>query len=157
MFPWKSVVSAAFLALGVLSTAPALSRSPIALPRTPQEVPTMFERLFNAADVDGLMRLYGKDSVFVPAPGVELRDPLAIQGALQKFLATKLPMNIKVRQIYAAEKTALIVFDWTMEGVGPDGKPMKMAGTGTDVVTRQSDGTWLYAVDNPMGITPAAH
>ncbi len=34
---------------------------------------------------------------------------------------------------------------------------LRLARTGADVVARQPDGTWLYAVDNPFGVaTPAA-
>ena len=42
-----------------------------------------------------------------------------------------------------------------MEGNGPDGKPISLAGTGADVVQKRADGTWLYAIDNPFGVARA--
>lgn len=152
----KSIATATVLALGALGAAHAQNSASTTLPRSPQDVPAAFERLFNAADIEGLTRLYAPGGVFVPAPGVSLKDPAAIKGALNQFLAAKLPMKVNVRQIYATEQTALIVADWVMEGNGPDGKPMKMTGTGADVVARQADGSWLYVIDNPMGVVQPA-
>lgn len=43
----------------------------------------------------------------------------------------------------------------TLEGAGADGKPMKMTGSGADALTRQADGNWLCAIDNPVGVAPA--
>lgn len=125
------------------------------LPQTPVEVAQAFERHFNAADIDGLLKLYGKDAVFVPAPGVALKQTEAIRGGLQQFLAVKLPIRLSVRHIYQSGDTALIIHDWTIEGNGPDGKPFKMAGSGADVVARQANGNWAYAIDNPLGVAAA--
>lgn len=125
------------------------------LPKAPLEVAQAFERHFNAADLDGLLKLYGKGSIFVPAPGVALQDAASIRGGLEQFLAAKLPIKLNVRHIYQAGSTALIIHDWTMEGAGKDGKPIKMTGSGADVVAQQADGTWLYAIDNPLGVAAA--
>ena len=125
------------------------------LPKAPLEVAQAFESRFNAADVDGLLALYAKGAIFVPAPGVALSEPAAIRGGLQQYLAAKLPIKLKVRHLYQSGDTALIIHDWVLEGTGPDGKPMKMTGSGADVVARQADGTWLYTIDNPTGVATA--
>jgi ketosteroid isomerase-like protein len=39
-----------------------------------------------------------------------------------------------------------------METTGPDGERILQDGTATDVMRRQSDGTWRYVIDNPGGI-----
>lgn len=121
-------------------------------PRSPVEVSRAFEQRFNAGDLDGLMRLYGEGSSFVAAPGANLQGSEKIKGALTQFLAAKLSMKLNVRQVYDSKSAALIVFDWTMAGIAPDGKNVQMAGTGADVVVPQSDGTWRYAIDNPFGV-----
>ena len=151
---FRSLAVASVVALAALGAACGADAQDA--PRSPIEVAQAFERRFNAADLDGLTRLYAPGSVFVPAPGVALTEPGPIRGALQQFLDTKLPMRIAVRQVYSTGQTALVVFDWTLEGNGPDGKPMKLAGTGADVVARQADGTWLYAIDNPFGVAQPA-
>ncbi|MBI4306235.1 MAG: hypothetical protein HY678_07940 [Chloroflexi bacterium] len=46
---------------------------------------------------------------------------------------------------------AIIYIKWSLTGTGPDGKPMSMEGLSTNVVRRQPDGTWKFAVQNPWG------
>ncbi len=149
---FKSLTSAVVLSLAALGSSAQAQD----LPRSPAEVSQAFERHFNAADLDGLAKLYRKGGIFVPAPGVQLQDPAQIRGALTQFMASKVPIKLTIRQVYQADDTALIVFDWVLKGTGADGKPVDMAGTGADVVNRQADGTWVYAIDNPFGVAQPA-
>ncbi len=125
------------------------------LPRTPEETAKAFEKHFNSANVDALLSLYAPGAVFVPAVGVQLNTREQIKGALQQFMGAKLPIKVTVRQVYQGQDTAIIVSDWTMEGSGPDGKLISLAGTGADVVQKRADGTWLYTIDNPFGVARA--
>ena len=44
-----------------------------------------------------------------------------------------------------------------IRGTGADGRSVDLSGTGTDVVRRDADGLWRYAVDNPFGgLKPSA-
>ncbi|WP_454720775.1 MULTISPECIES: YybH family protein [Cupriavidus] len=144
----KSLAIAA--ALSLIPFGAAQAQQP---PRSPAEVSLAFERHFNAADLDGLAGLYRQGGIFVAAPGVQLQDPARIRAALTQFMAPRVPIRLTVHQVYEAGDTALIVFGWVLKGTGADGKPVDMAGTGADVVTRQSNGTWAYAIDNPFGVT----
>ncbi len=55
-----------------------------------------------------------------------------------------------VRHTYTADEIALLVVDWTITGTCPDGSPVDLAGTATDVARRGSDGYWRYLIDNPF-------
>ncbi len=46
---------------------------------------------------------------------------------------------------------AMSLVKWTLNGTGPDGKPLTMTGTSSDVARRQPDGTWRMVIDNPWG------
>ncbi|MGU0809195.1 YybH family protein [Pseudomonas aeruginosa] len=126
------------------------------LPRSPDEVPRALERYFNVGNLDGLASLYGAGSAFVSAPGRQVRGALEIRTALQRFMATGVPIRFSVRQIYQAGEVALILGDWRIRGEGKDGRPVDMSGTATDVVIRQADGSWIYAIDNPFGVAQPA-
>ncbi|HCE6896734.1 YybH family protein [Pseudomonas aeruginosa] len=126
------------------------------LPRSPEEVPQALERYFNAGDLNGLASLYGENSAFVSAPGTQVLGAARIRSALQRFMATGAPIRFSVRQVYRAGDMALILGDWRIEGEGRDGSPVDMRGTATDVVIRRADGSWVYAIDNPFGVAPAA-
>lgn len=147
----KSLSAALVLSLATTASVFAQDR-----PQSPIEVSKAFERHFNAGDVDALAQLYEKGGVFVPAPGVQLQEPAEIRGALLQFMASKLPINLTVRQVYEAEGKALVVFDWIMKGTTEDGHSVEMTGTGADVMSQQSDGSWAYAIDNPFGVAQPA-
>ncbi len=133
---------------GVLAAQPTRST---AGPASPAEVAETFARAFNARDLDALLALYPAGSVFVPAPGQALASADAMRQALQGFLGIGLPIDLRVRHVYEAGETALLVVDWTIRGTGADGRAVDLAGTGTDVVRRGPDGRWRYLVDNPFG------
>ncbi|MFN5156008.1 MAG: YybH family protein [Betaproteobacteria bacterium] len=120
-------------------------------PRAAMEVAQAFASAFNARDLEALMALYPAGSVFVPAPGQGLASADAVRQALQGFLAIGLPITLSVRHGYEAGDIALLVVDWSIRGTGADGRPINLAGTGTDVVRRGADGRWRYLVDNPFG------
>ena len=53
---------------------------------------------------------------------------------------------------YIGTKDIAILYSrWTVSGTGPDGTPVTLGGVTSDVVRRQSDGHWLFAIDNPLG------
>jgi ketosteroid isomerase-like protein len=41
--------------------------------------------------------------------------------------------------------------DWRMVVKGPAGVPLAAAGKAVEVVRRQPDGTWRFALDDPFG------
>lgn len=125
------------------------------LPRSPGDMVQAFETRFNAADLDGLLSLYTPGAVFVAAPGKPLSGKDNIKGALQQLMAAKLPIKVRLRHVYQNQDTAIVISDWSLAGKGADGKAISYSGTATDVVQKNSDGAWQYAIDNPFGVVPA--
>ncbi len=122
----------------------------------PESVAAAFEQRFNAGDLEGLADLFEADAVFLPAPGQAVTTPEARRAALAQFLALRLPIRTRVRQAHAAGDAALLLVNWAIEGTAPDGQPVALRGTATDVVRRGPDGRWRYAIDNPFGtVSPA--
>ncbi len=120
--------------------------------RQPEECHTRWVEAFNAGDLDQLMTYYEPECVLVSQPGQVVSGTDAIRQALQGLLALKGTMDLRVRRVLQAGDVALLVSDWTLAGKGPDGNPVSLAGTTTDVVRRQADGTWRYAIDSPLGV-----
>ena len=120
--------------------------------RTPEECHTAWMEAFNAGDLDQLMGFYEPDCVLVPQPGQVVTGTDAVRQALQSFLALKGTMDLRLRRALQNGDVALLVSDWTLAGKGPDGSPVSLGGTTTDVVRRQADGTWRYAIDSPLGV-----
>lgn len=145
--------SAAILASGIGGVAQVYAQGTanVPLPRRPEDVHPYFSRAFNAGDIDTAMKMYVPDAVFVPNPGTTVKGYEAIRASLAEFMQLKLPIKTVHKQVLVSGDVALLISDWIIEGNGPDGKPVKMTGTSSDVVRRQADGTWLVMIDNPFG------
>ncbi|WP_168626129.1 MULTISPECIES: nuclear transport factor 2 family protein [unclassified Cryobacterium] len=110
-----------------------------------------FADRFNARDLDGLMALNVDNVVFVPAPGQAVQGEAAVRGALEQFLGLNLPITMTVRHVFQNGNTGLAVADWTINGTGPDGSEMALAGTTADVAVYDEQHGWRYVIDNPFG------
>ena len=66
-------------------------------------------------------------------------------------------LELDVRKIISAgDDLALVVVEWKSKTVSSSGEAKVWAGTATDIVRRQPDGTWKLALDIPYGIEKAA-
>jgi uncharacterized protein (TIGR02246 family) len=116
--------------------------------RTPADIGRRFEDAFNAGDIEALMALYEEDCFLVPEPGSSVQGLDAIRGALEGFLALKATFKFEPATIVENGDVALIHARWNANGTGPDG-PVALTGYTSEVVRRQSDGSWKYMIDDP--------
>ncbi|HEX8518533.1 MAG TPA: DUF4440 domain-containing protein [Pseudonocardia sp.] len=122
----------------------------MALTTDPAQHPAVFAAAFNSGDPAAVERVYEDVGVLVPQPGRPVTgfERSAANAALQALGA---PITTRPRHVYVADDVALLVVDWTIDGTGPDGSPVHLAGTATDVARRGADGRWRYVIDNPFG------
>ncbi|WP_347345355.1 nuclear transport factor 2 family protein [Microbacterium sp.] len=114
------------------------------------QLPLAFAERFNARDVEGLLALNAPGALFVPQPGVPVSGD-DVRGALEQFLSLQLPIAMTPRHAFESGTVGLVVADWTIEGVAPDGSPVSLAGQTADVAVHDEAGGWRYAIDNPFG------
>jgi uncharacterized protein (TIGR02246 family) len=119
--------------------------------RSAEECDHLLGELLAAGDVDGIVNLYEKGASFVTQDRQTLVGHDAIRAAFVDFAAARprLQANI-VRTLRNGDSLAVLYNDWTMSITGPDGKAMEMTGKAIEVVCRQSDGTWRFAIDDPF-------
>lgn len=110
-----------------------------------------FADRFNARDLDGLMALNTDEVVFLPAPGSPVTGEAAVRGALEQFLGMNLPITMTVRHVVQSGNTGLAIADWTINGTGPDGSEINLAGSTADVAVYDEQHGWRYLIDNPFG------
>ena len=118
--------------------------------KTPQETHRLWEKLFNAGDVEGLLELYEKDVAMFPQPGQMVNGIDAVRETLQMFIGMDAKFTLKDATVAESGDVALVMSPWTATAKGPDG-PMDMAGTTSDVLVRGTDGGWRFKIDNPYG------
>ena len=117
----------------------------------PEDTVQKFFEAFNRRDLEFLISLYEPKAALVAQPTQIAEGHAAIREALDGFLAMKPTLTPEKKTLVTAGDLALSVVRWTLNGTGPDGSPVRMEGTTSDVLRKQADGRWLYAIDNPWG------
>ncbi|MFH9737105.1 YybH family protein [Streptomyces roseolus] len=120
----------------------------------PEDVPAVFAARFNGGDPAALAEVYEEGAVLAAGPGGAPLAGAALHAANARLQALGVPVAVRPRTVHATGDLALLVVDWLIEGTGPDGRPVRVEGTATDVARRGADGRWRYAIDNPFGTAP---
>lgn len=110
-----------------------------------------FAERFNAGDIEGLLALNVPGAVLVPAPGQPLSEPDAVRAGLEQFMALGGPIEMSVRHVFVSGAIGLAIADWTLNGTAPDGSPVALAGSTSDVAVFDEANGWRIAIDNPFG------
>jgi uncharacterized protein (TIGR02246 family) len=118
----------------------------------PESAVKEFFKTFNGGDIEAILAFYEPKAAFVPQPSQLAEGTTALRAAINGFLSMKPTLTMGKFQAVVAGEVALSIVKWVLKGTGPDGKPIQMEGTGTDVLRRQADGRWLFVIDNPWGI-----
>jgi uncharacterized protein (TIGR02246 family) len=119
--------------------------------RTPEDCDRLFGEHVNTGELEALMSLYEQTCSLVQRDGNVATGHSAIRGVLSRLVAMQAKISIEVvKVIEAGEDLAMVYNDWNMSANGPDGQPIQAAGKAIEVVRRQPDGTWLFALDDPF-------
>jgi ketosteroid isomerase-like protein len=117
----------------------------------PAEFPNVFKANFDANLLDVIVAGYAEDGVLDLGGGNAFRGREQIRLAISKFLAPRLPIGVTPRKALVTGDHAVVLFDWSIKGLAPDGSPVEMAGAAVDVLRREDDGVWRQILDLPFG------
>ncbi|GAA2645931.1 hypothetical protein GCM10010399_94550 [Dactylosporangium fulvum] len=120
---------------------------------SPAHLVELVARAYNDGDAEAALRLFEPVAVLVTRPGEPVTGA-RLRQSITAFLGQVRQMEIRIRHVYEADGIALLVTDHDTELTGPDGDPVRVAGTATDVARRGPDGRWRYLLDNPSGTAP---
>ena len=124
--------------------------------RKPEEIDTLFAQALNAGNLDALVALYEPQASLMPSPGNLVSGTAAIRDSLAAFVAGKPTMQISPRLVSQSGDLAIVTAKWQLTMTGGDGKPANVEGQSVEVVRRQADGRWLFAIDLPFGVEAGA-
>jgi uncharacterized protein (TIGR02246 family) len=119
---------------------------------TPEQFLKSYVDQFNEGSLSSILTLYESDACFATQPGQVVKGKESLRSSLQSFIDMKGKLESKIKRVFRSSDVALIISEWSFKGVGPDGKAVILKGNATDVLRRQSDGTWHILIDNPWGI-----
>jgi ketosteroid isomerase-like protein len=117
----------------------------------PESFARAFAAIFNTQSLDRLLTLYTGHSVLNLGGGTLLKGQDQIRAGLANFLAPQLPMIVSPRFQTVSGETAVVAFDWSIDGTASDGRQVHLKGRAIDVIRRDSDGVWRQLLDQPFG------
>ena len=113
--------------------------------RKPEECDSLLLEALTRGDLETAVALYEPNATLVPSPGQPVTGTAAIREAIKGFVAMKPQIDMKVEQtLRASDDLAICYGAWTMKT-----GDQEMKGKSAEVVRRQPDGTWLFAIDDP--------
>ncbi len=119
--------------------------------RSPAQVHELLARYLSAGDLDALASLYEPSAVLLFAPGEPVSGTAEIKKSLGGLVEMKGKFQISPGKVVAGTDLAVLFSNWTLEATDPSGNPVRLGGQTCDVVRRQVDGRWLFAIDIPTG------
>lgn len=115
------------------------------------ELIRQFMEAINRGDLDAALSYYEKDAILISQPGKIAKGTNQIRVALGEFIALKPKLASNSSKTIDVGNLVLYCSKWNMACTTPDGNPMELSGTSSDVLRQQPDGHWLIAIDNPWG------
>ncbi len=80
-----------------------------------------------------------------------MRGREAIREALAPFFALGGRIESSFARTHETGGIAFVANRWRLLATQPDGTPLELSGTSTDVLRRRADGSWGILVDDPWG------
>jgi ketosteroid isomerase-like protein len=121
---------------------------------TPQEISQLIGDAITGGDLEAALSLYEPEATFVMPRALGEGSVTGLAGlreAISGFLAINPKLTINAERTVLAGDTALVIGNWALTGRDEGGHDIDIAGRYADVVRPQSDGSWLYVIDNPNG------
>ena len=113
--------------------------------RWPSEVPELISLAVSDGDLGAAVAQYERGAVL--RPWAEDRADGTVRQNMTKIMHLRLPLDTRLLAEVPADGLTMLVCERRIEGVGPDGKPVRLSGVGCTVVRAQTDGVWRIAAD----------
>jgi ketosteroid isomerase-like protein len=121
---------------------------------TPEDTSRLIGEAITSGDMDAALSLYEPDATFAMPTGFGEGSVSGFDGireAFNGFFAISPELMVNAEKTLLSGDTALVIGNWTLKGRDAEGNDIDASGRYADVVRRQSDGSWLFVIDNPNG------
>jgi ketosteroid isomerase-like protein len=113
----------------------------------------LFEALaagLRAGDLEGVLALYEPDAAFVTPPtmppGTVSNAGPDLRNQLSMTIARKHELDYELTDVIEANDLALVIGVWSLPGEDTSGKAIAVPARFVDVLRRQDDGSWRFAI-----------
>jgi ketosteroid isomerase-like protein len=105
----------------------------------------------NEGDIATYLACYERDATIVLQPGTVASGEAGLRAFFTFYLSLKPVFTVVRREFLEGSEVTLHLSQWTLTGTDASGQAIAWAGRTTDVLRKQSDGSWLVSLDNPWG------
>jgi uncharacterized protein (TIGR02246 family) len=118
---------------------------------SPEECDHLLNEYLAAGDLEAIVELYEPGAAFVTRDRTVKVGRDAIRQAFAELAAARPRLCATiVMTLRNGDDLAVLYNDWSMAVSTPDGQSIEMTGKAIEVVCRQGDGSWKFAVDDPF-------
>jgi uncharacterized protein (TIGR02246 family) len=119
----------------------------------PEEVDQLLLKALEKGDLDTAIALYEPTAKFVISPEQVVTGHAAIRKVLQGFIDAKATFDVEaITAVLSTDGTVAVTrLKCSSTSQGPDGEPVTSPLHTVEVVRKQTDGSWLFIVDDPSG------
>ena len=121
----------------------------------PARLPFAYQDALNAGDADAVLALFHQDATMRTFTGKVLTDHEALHAEAAQSIAAQARLTNKLRSTLIGGDTALLVADWDLDAVLPDGTGISPTGTTTAVARQSADGSWRFVILDCQGAVGA--
>lgn len=119
----------------------------------PSAYPQEFESALNQGDLDRIAALYDETAVLRVQSNEIRSGTAAVRAEMGQLIAAQASISNTLRHTLRHGDTALIVVDYVLRLTAPDGTPIVLTGTATNVIQKHSTKGWRMIVANPQGVS----
>jgi uncharacterized protein (TIGR02246 family) len=119
--------------------------------RNPEECDQLFAQHMNAGDLDALIALYEPGSTLVQRDGRVVTGTGAIRANFEPVFARKPHIVCEIVKVVTndVKDLASVHNDWRVVMRGDDGRTIEVSGKAIEIMRRQANGSWRFAIDEP--------
>ncbi|WP_088894363.1 YybH family protein [Leptolyngbya ohadii] len=117
----------------------------------PEKMNFVLDSLFNSGDVEAVISLYEPGAKLILDSGQEIVGLHAIREVYEDWLTLNGKMQSRTLYCTHLADIALLRTAWTISGTGSNGCSVEFHGDAIEVIRRQLNGSWRYAIDHISG------
>lgn len=116
----------------------------------PADVDRLFAEALSRGDLKGALAMYEEDAC-IDGSGSPARGHTQIRSALEALIVLNPTLDCYEIDVLENGDLAVLRARWVFSGTGADGQQFERRGRSIEVVRRQPDGSWKFAIDLPSG------
>lgn len=117
----------------------------------PTAYPREFEAALNKGNLGRIVALYEEAAVLRTQSNEMPSGSTAVRAEMQQLISAKANLTNTLRHTLRHGDIALIIVDYVLRLTAPNGSPISMTGTATNVIRHHSEKGWRMIIANPQG------